>query len=117
MGDATQSVALHRQAADVAKHLLNGRSSSANPDIPDDQGRTALHAAALRGAYAVCSAIAEHGKVDVAAVDHHGETALHLAIRGGSVDCVLTLLSVVDNLSAAARSKAFDASALIDCSN
>ena len=25
-------------------------------------------------------------QVDLAAVDHHGETALHLAIRGGSVD-------------------------------
>ena len=25
-------------------------------------------------------------QVNVAAVDHHGETALHLAIRGGSVD-------------------------------
>ena len=85
-----------------------------------------MHAAALRGAYAVCGALVEHGKVnrsltagvtidrilrdyphgvscchdshalescwrlacqvDLAAVDHHGETALHLAIRGGSVD-------------------------------
>lgn len=77
----------------MARRLLKGRADATNPDkrvnavnpnIPDDQvhlpsqslklhlfttilsfqGRTALHAASLRGAFSVCAAIVEHGKVE-----------------------------------------------------
>ena len=38
-------------------------------------------------------------QVDLAAVDDHGETALHLAIRGGSVDwCEITFAVVHSDL-------------------
>ena len=69
------------------------RASSADVNASDEQERTCLHLAAMRGHLEVCRALFECARfVEVSAKDGHGHSALHYAAAKGHADicqCIL----------------------------
>lgn len=69
------------------------RAIPAEVNASDDQERTALHMAAMKGYVAVCRALLDcTGFVEATACDVHGNTALHYAAGGGHADVCQLLL-------------------------
>jgi ankyrin repeat protein len=81
-------------AADIGPAARLGRTmllTSASVDAPDEDGRTALHYAALSGDVEAMAALLEAG-ADVYATDVNGDTALHIAARRLRIKAMSTLL-------------------------
>lgn len=70
---------------DIIRFLCNYRSSSAQLNICDEFGRTALHYAAMVGAFSSTSIMLQHG-ADLNAKDFDSNTPLQLALRYKHVD-------------------------------
>ena len=62
--------------ADATRALL---SSGANPDLPNDLGRSPLHAASVRGDHSACAQLCVDAGADVAACTTDGQTPLECA--------------------------------------
>ncbi|KAK3118746.1 hypothetical protein QOZ80_9BG0706330 [Eleusine coracana subsp. coracana] len=77
----------------VVRLLLKVHPASA--DIRDNQGRTFLHAAAMRGHASILSDVKKNRMLDhlLNEQDIEGNTALHLAVQAGEYDVISKLLS------------------------
>lgn len=80
---------MEQQDEDVVAALLVG---GANPNQPNKDVTSLLHAAAQRGPLSLLSLLLQH-KADVHAANGSGWTPLHLAARAGSAPKVAALLA------------------------
>lgn len=81
---------------DIMKALL---AKGADPHMADDDGRTALHAAAAMGLVKAIQALVDMGS-DVNAVDKHGKTSLHWATNDDHAKAVKLLIEKGANINA-----------------
>ena len=84
--------ASHAGRTEIVQYLLEVAKAKIDLDRVNDQGRTALHAAAVRhDKVSIVQCLVEHGaKVDM--TDHEGVTALCLAASSGNVGAVEYLI-------------------------
>ena len=82
--------AAHANRADVLAVLMSHYRTRTLVST-DVDGRTPLHAAALRGATAAVRALLKHGQVDINARDRTGATPLYLACAAGHLGVVKAL--------------------------
>ena len=75
--------------SEILRELLQ---AGADPELPNDIGRTAMHLAANLGNVEVIRLLLEHG-ANIDTPDEDGATALWLAAAGGSVHALEHLLS------------------------
>ena len=75
--------------ADAARTLL---SSGANPDLPNDHGRSPLHAASVRGDHSACAQLCIDAGADIAACNADGQTPLECARRQSRTGVASVLL-------------------------
>lgn len=92
--DCNGARALHYAAQnnnfDVVISMLNLHKVT---DKPDNENRTALMWAALKGSLEVMKVLLERKCTDVNAVDVHQQTALHMSCVAGHLECVKLLVS------------------------
>lgn len=91
--DAATFQAVHQAAMDGDTNQLS-KILQANPNlvnVPDYDGNTTLHLAAMRGHAQAASFLLDRG-ADVNAQNHAGMTPLHLAAKEGFLDVVDVLL-------------------------
>ncbi|KAH0545483.1 hypothetical protein FGG08_000484 [Glutinoglossum americanum] len=81
--------ALARQKEGMARLLV--QRHDANVNLKDNEGRTALHYAALAGSVGIAEMLIQRG-AEVGSEDHEGMTPLHRAVLAGSIDTTELLL-------------------------
>ncbi|XP_048251522.1 serine/threonine-protein phosphatase 6 regulatory ankyrin repeat subunit A-like [Haliotis rufescens] len=91
VGNSALHLASLRGYTDVAKLLLPHMEVWKN--LPGQDLRTPVMMAALKGLGQLYEYLADEGKCDLTGVDDNGDTILHLACQGGSVQIVKNLVS------------------------
>ncbi|KAH0888690.1 hypothetical protein HID58_051119 [Brassica napus] len=93
--DLSNTTALHTAAAqghvEVVEYLLEAAGSSLAA-IAKSNGKTALHSAARNGHAEVVKAIVAVEPDTATRTDKKGQTALHMAVKGQSLDVVVELM-------------------------
>ncbi|XP_048251613.1 serine/threonine-protein phosphatase 6 regulatory ankyrin repeat subunit C-like [Haliotis rufescens] len=91
VGNSALHLASLRGYTDVVKLLLPNMGDWKN--LPGQDLRTPVMMAALKGHGQLYEYLADEGKCDLTGVDDNGDTILHLACQGGSVQIVKHLMS------------------------
>lgn len=73
---------------EVVNQLLK---HGANPNIPNNQQRTALHISTIKGSFDICKLLIQHG-ANVNAIDEQSNTCLHYATFHGQIEIVYPLI-------------------------
>ena len=93
MGELLIAAAKLKDPAACAQAVERALSDGADPSFTDENGRAAIHHAAMGGAQRACEILAIHG-ADVSAKDSHGIEPLAFAVLSCAAPCAKLLLEL-----------------------